>query len=85
MTKLIASDPWKIIQDGFHSERERFYQSVFSIGNGKMGQRANFEENYSGDSMQGSYIAGLYYPDKTRVGWWKKWVSRIFCKSNQRC
>jgi maltose phosphorylase len=35
-----------------------------------MGQRANFEEQYSGATFQGSYIAGIYYPDKT-VGWWK--------------
>jgi maltose phosphorylase len=35
-----------------------------------MGQRANFEENYSGATFQGSYIAGIYYPDKTKVGWW---------------
>jgi maltose phosphorylase len=32
-----------------------------------MGQRANFEENYSGATFQGSYIAGIYYPDKTKV------------------
>ena len=32
-----------------------------------MGQRANFEESYSGSTFQGSYIAGVYYPDKTRV------------------
>jgi trehalose/maltose hydrolase-like predicted phosphorylase len=31
-----------------------------------MGQRANFEENYSGATFQGSYIAGIYYPDKTK-------------------
>jgi maltose phosphorylase len=36
-----------------------------------MGQRANFEESYTGKNFQGSYIAGIYYPDKTKVGWWK--------------
>jgi trehalose/maltose hydrolase-like predicted phosphorylase len=30
-----------------------------------MGQRANFEESYSGD-FQGSYIAGIYYPIKLK-------------------
>ncbi|WP_262507095.1 hypothetical protein [Sphingobacterium sp. IITKGP-BTPF85] len=29
-----------------------------------MGQRANFEEDYSGKSLSGSYLAGVYYPDK---------------------
>jgi maltose phosphorylase len=23
------------------------------------------------ENFQGSYIAGIYYPDKTKVGWWK--------------
>jgi maltose phosphorylase len=45
-----------------------------------MGQRANFEENYSDDSLQGSYMAGVYYPDKTRVGWWKNGYPEYFAK-----
>ena len=42
-----------------------------SIGSGHMGMRGNFEEDFSGSTLQGTYIAGVYYPDKTRVGWWK--------------
>ncbi|MCL4156382.1 UNVERIFIED_CONTAM: hypothetical protein GTU68_013389 [Idotea baltica] len=45
-----------------------------------MGQRANFEEAYSGETFQGSYIAGVYYPDKTRVGWWKNGYPEYFAK-----
>jgi maltose phosphorylase len=45
-----------------------------------MGQRANFEEQYSGDSLQGTYVAGVYYPDKTRVGWWKNGYPEYFAK-----
>ena len=43
-------------------------------------RRANFEEHYSGDSLQGSYVAGVYYPDKTRVGWWKNGYPEYFAK-----
>ncbi len=53
---------------------------MFSLGNGAMGQRANFEEQYSGPTFQGSYIAGVYYPDKTRVGWWKNGYPEYFAK-----
>ena len=45
-----------------------------------MGQRANFEETYTGNTFQGSYIAGVYYPDKTRVGWWKNMDPEYFAK-----
>ena len=80
MKHLFSIDPWKIIQEGFQPEINRIAESVFSIGNGKMGQRANFEEDFSGDSLQGSYIAGVYYPDKTRVGWWKNGYPEYFAK-----
>lgn len=73
-------DEWKIIEEGFNPEKNRASESVFSIGNGHMGQRANFEERYSGESLRGSYIAGIYYPDKTRVGWWKNGYPEYFAK-----
>lgn len=73
-------DEWLIIEEGFHPEMNRESESIFSIGNGYMGQRANFEEKYSGDTLTGSYIAGVYYPDKTRVGWWKNGYPEYFAK-----
>ncbi len=71
---------WKIIENQFSQAGQEAAESLFSIGNGKMGQRANFEEYYSGKSLQGSYIAGVYYPDKTRVGWWKNGYPEYFAK-----
>ncbi|MAU16692.1 MAG: family 65 glycosyl hydrolase [Muricauda sp.] len=76
----IQPNPWSIIEEGFDKERVKSSESLFSIGNGAMGQRANFEESYSGDTFQGSYIAGVYYPDKTRVGWWKNGYPEYFAK-----
>ncbi len=71
---------WKIIEEGFNKEHVTASESIFSLGNGMMGQRANFEEYYSGDTLQGSYIGGIYYPDKTRVGWWKNGYPEYFAK-----
>lgn len=76
----IKPDSWSIIEEGFDPRRVKSSESLFSIGNGAMGQRANFEETYSGDTFQGSYIAGVYYPDKTRVGWWKNGYPEYFAK-----
>ena len=76
----IKPDNWSIIEEGFDAERVKSSESLFSIGNGAMGQRANFEENYSGHTFQGSYIAGIYYPDKTKVGWWKNGYPEYFAK-----
>lgn len=76
----IIPNPWSIIEEGFDPERVKSSESLFSIGNGAMGQRANFEETYSGETFQGSYIGGIYYPDKTRVGWWKNGYPEYFAK-----
>ncbi len=76
----IKPDNWSIIEEGFDAEKVKSSESLFSIGNGAMGQRANFEEHYSGKTFQGSYIAGIYYPDKTKVGWWKNGYPEYFAK-----
>ncbi|KKK55188.1 hypothetical protein LCGC14_3077090, partial [marine sediment metagenome] len=80
MQEYLHPDPWSIIEQGFDKERVKSSESIFSHGNGHMGQRANFEESYSGETFQGSYIAGVYYPDKTRVGWWKNGYPEYFAK-----
>ncbi len=76
----IIPNDWSILENGFNPETVKSSESLFSIGNGAMGQRANFEEHYSGPTFQGSYIAGVYYPDKTRVGWWKNGYPEYFAK-----
>ncbi len=80
MKEYLKKDEWNIIEEGFIPEYNRISESIFSLGNGHMGQRANFEEKYSGDSLPGNYMAGVYYPDKTRVGWWKNGYPEYFAK-----
>ncbi len=79
MSKLVK-DPWCLKESVWDPASARASESLFSIGNGRFGQRANFEEHYSGDTHQGSYLAGVYYPDKTRVGWWKNGYPDYFAK-----
>jgi len=78
--QYLTVDEWSIVEENFTAENHVLSESIFSIGNGYMGQRANFEEAYSGPSLQGSYMAGVYYPDKTRVGWWKNGYPEYFAK-----
>lgn len=73
-------EDWSIVEEKFVPEEHEKSESIFSIGNGRIGQRANFEEKYSGETLQGSYVAGVYYPDKTRVGWWKNGYPEYFAK-----
>ncbi|MGL4953381.1 MAG: glycoside hydrolase family 65 protein [Culicoidibacterales bacterium] len=79
-TRLFVIDDWKIIENELHKEEFRLAESMTSLGNGHMGMRGNFEETYSGDMHQGSYVAGVWFPDKTRVGWWKNGYPHYFGK-----
>jgi maltose phosphorylase len=80
MNQYLKIDQWKIIEEGFNPDNNRASESIFSLGNGKMGQRANFEEEYTGDTLKGNYIGGIYYPDKTKVGWWKNGYPEYYAK-----
>ena len=81
MTKrLFDVDPWRIKSTNLDRTDKRLQESLTSIGNGYMGMRGNFEEGYSGDSHLGTYLAGVWFPDKTRVGWWKNGYPEYFGK-----
>ena len=62
MDNIPQSDPWFIVENGFQANNKLEAESVFSIGNGQLKQRGNFEEYYSGETMPGSYITGNYSP-----------------------
>lgn len=80
MKNYITQAPWSIVEEGFHRDFNEISESVMSLGNGRFGQRGNFEEKFTGKTLQGNYVAGVYYPDKTRVGWWKNGYPDYFAK-----
>lgn len=58
--KYLCVDPWKIIEDGFHPDRSEVSESLFSLANEHQGARGFFEEGYSGQSLIGVYLNGIY-------------------------
>lgn len=80
MNHLFEIDPWKIATHQLERDERRLQESLTSTGNGYMGMRGNFEEEYTWDHHQGTYLAGVWYPDKTRVGWWKNGYPEYFGK-----
>ncbi len=79
-TRLFNIDPWIVGTSELRHDNIRLIESITSTGNGHMGMRGNFDEGYGGDSHQGTYIAGVWFPDKTRVGWWKNGYPLYFGK-----
>lgn len=80
MKQTFAVAPWHVVTHQFAPEDKRLQESMTSLGNGNMGLRGFFEEDYSGDTLPGIYIGGVWYPDKTRVGWWKNGYPAYFGK-----
>jgi maltose phosphorylase len=85
MKNYIQHDPWRIVENGFHAIDNEITESLMSLGNGRMGGRGNFEERFTGKTLQGNYVAGVWFPDKTRVGWWKNGYPRYFAKVINAC
>ena len=85
MKDYIQHDAWSIVEEGFHAQHNEITESLLSLGNGRMGGRGNFEERFTGKTLQGNYVAGVWFPDKTRVGWWKNGYPRYFAKVINAC
>lgn len=80
MKRIFEIDPWKVITHTFNKDDKRLQESMTSTGNEYMGMRGMFEEKYSGDTHKGIYLGGVWFPDKTRVGWWKNGYPEYFGK-----
>lgn len=80
MAYQFGNDPWVLTETIFDDDKNKIGESITSQGNGHFGMRGNFEEGYDGNSLKGTYLAGVYYPDKTRVGWWKNGYPEYFAK-----
>lgn len=63
-TNYLTTDPWKIIEDGFHFDQDQVSESIFSLANEYLGIRGYFEEGYSGNSLLGTYVNGIYEYDR---------------------
>ena len=50
---------WSIKEYPFHPEKLRYYETIFTIGNGYIGTRGSFEEGYDGDSPA-TFVHGLF-------------------------
>ena len=81
MKRIFEIDPWKITTHELNADDKRLQESITSLGNEYMGMRGMFEETYSGDTHQGIYVGGVWFPDKTRVGWWKNGYPEYFGKA----
>ncbi len=58
--QYLLVDPWQIVEEGFHPDRSQVSESLFSLANEHQGVRGFFDEGYSGASLIGVYLNGIY-------------------------
>ncbi len=57
--KYLEVDPYKIIEKGFHKERNEVSESIFSLANEYMGVRGFLEEGTTLPTLIGTYFNGI--------------------------
>ena len=70
--RICTVDPWKIIEEKFRPDMSEPAEAIFSLANEYMGTRGNFEEGFSGDTLEGCYLGGIYVKEKQRYAWKRK-------------
>ncbi len=62
-------NPWTVHQEGFEEALAAPQESLFSLGNGYIGWRGNYEEGYGRPmGVDGCYINGFHETEKIRYG-----------------
>ncbi|MCW4355004.1 glycoside hydrolase family 65 protein [Hoyosella sp. YIM 151337] len=55
----LSTENWLITESGFSRGRANYHETVFTIGNGRLGTRGSFEEGHQGE-LSGTFLAGVY-------------------------
>jgi kojibiose phosphorylase len=50
---------WQITESGFDAERANTFETLFTVGNGRLGTRGTLEEGHVGE-VSGTYLSGVY-------------------------
>ncbi|MCT3440081.1 glycoside hydrolase family 65 protein, partial [Limosilactobacillus fermentum] len=80
MKRTFEVSPWHVKTTKWAPEDKLLQESITALANENLGMRGFFEEGYSDTTLQGVYLGGVWFPDKTRVGWWKNGYPKYFGK-----
>ncbi|MFC6010378.1 glycoside hydrolase family 65 protein [Nocardia lasii] len=54
-----ADTTWSVVEDGWNPERANYFETIFTVGNGRLGTRGSLEERHTG-ALPGTFVAGVY-------------------------
>ncbi len=67
----LLCSPWEITENVFSREENAKNETIFALGNGYIGTRGTFEENYhfgKSNGMEGNFINGFYESEPIHYG-----------------
>jgi len=50
---------WQVIESGFGAEKANVFETLFTVGNGRLGTRGSLEEGHVGE-RSGTFLSGVY-------------------------
>lgn len=59
MFNKLSEENWMISEEGFEQEKRKFWETIFTLGNGYLGSRGVLEESFE-SGYPGTYLAGIY-------------------------
>ncbi len=59
MTETATTGPWTVTESSWDPARANFHETIFTVGNGRLGTRGSLEERHLG-AVTGTYLAGVY-------------------------
>ncbi|WP_019203558.1 glycoside hydrolase family 65 protein [Tsukamurella sp. 1534] len=61
-----SGGPWEIVEESWEPGRANYFETIFTVGNGRLGTRGSLEEGHLG-SVSGTYLAGVYDAHDSQV------------------
>lgn len=55
----MSETAWLVEQSGFDVARANYYETLFTVGNGRLGTRGSLEEGHLGQ-LSGTFLGGVY-------------------------
>src|SRR5262245_40413514 len=59
LSTALSDEAWLVRQSGHDPATANYYETLFTVGNGRLGTRGSLEEGHPGD-WPGNYINGVY-------------------------
>lgn len=59
LSTVLSEEDWLVRQSGHDAARANYYETLFTVGNGRLGTRGSLEEGHPGE-WSGTYLNGVY-------------------------